>query len=394
MRRRVGSARAVSASMGLPDLGIITVEAFAQRTPVWDRDAGANLGVPAGVMPEIFREMARGCLRWEPADRISIEEAKALLARYTPAETTEPVPAKAEPVPLPIESDAIFPRKSEERAKPDDSFRAPEPAEFAPRSRMFSNLEEEDEHTGRKGSFLAVILVLLAVVAVVALHFRERIFSAGQILSPPAQSRSTQPAPENAAKEPGATRPTPESGGQTGSPDQPQSPATSPPSPAASTAPGASPAPEQAERPQQQTPSAPIQPQPQELQQSKSPAQPPVPESNSAEPKPQTPSTRETNSRGAVLRRVLPNLEPGATGSMRRPLDIELRVSVDKEGKVSNVRYMTQGPGNYFARKAHQAAEAWRFTPPRSNGQAQASDWIVLFRFERHKVDATASKVR
>ena len=94
-------------------LGIITVEAFAQRTPVWDRDAGANLGVPAGVMPEIFREMARGCLRWEPADRISIEEAKALLARYTPAETTEPVPAKAEPVPLPIESDAIFPRKSE-----------------------------------------------------------------------------------------------------------------------------------------------------------------------------------------------------------------------------------------------------------------------------------------
>src|SRR4051812_36992874 len=59
-------------------LGMIVVEACSQRTPVWNRDVAGDLGVP-DWLPQPFQEIARECIRWDPAARISIAEVKQLL---------------------------------------------------------------------------------------------------------------------------------------------------------------------------------------------------------------------------------------------------------------------------------------------------------------------------
>src|SRR3569833_652074 len=82
----VGSGN-VTAAADMWALGMIVVEACSQRTPVWDRNTAGDLGVP-DWLPQPFREIARDCVRWDPAKRISIGEVKELLART-------PVPAKS-----------------------------------------------------------------------------------------------------------------------------------------------------------------------------------------------------------------------------------------------------------------------------------------------------------
>jgi TonB family protein len=78
---------------------------------------------------------------------------------------------------------------------------------------------------------------------------------------------------------------------------------------------------------------------------------------------------------------------------MRAPVEVEVRLSVSEEGKVSNARYGTQGPGNYFARTARQAAQSWTFQPPRIEGEPQPSEWMILFRFDRSHTEMTATEV-
>lgn len=378
-------------------LGIIAVEAFSQRTPVWDRDAKADLGVPVWVMPEPFREMARGCLRWDPAERISIADAKALLARYTPTSAAEEAaapPVAAAPVvdstlPLVAQQPRVEQKKEPEavRAEPADSFREPEPVEFAPRSRLFTNLgEEEDEHTGRKGSFVLAILVLLAIIALVAIRFRGRLFSPGETHNVPAENQSSPP-PQTAKKEAAPSQPVPANPAQPPAPDQ---------QPAGSAESHGAPL----ESQQPQAPAVPPTTKPEQPVQPAQAANPPAtkpetspPSEPAPQPKRETVPSPAANSKGEVVKRVLPDVEPGATGSMRRPVEVELRVSVNEDGKVSNVEYETRGPGNYFARKARQAAQEWKFKAPESNGQAMASHWVLLFRFERRRTDVTATEV-
>src|SRR3569833_194923 len=82
-----GGGGAVTSAADMWSLGMIVVEACSQRTPVWDRNTAGDLGVP-DWLPQPFREIARDCVRWDPAKRISIGEVKELLART-------PVPAKS-----------------------------------------------------------------------------------------------------------------------------------------------------------------------------------------------------------------------------------------------------------------------------------------------------------
>src|SRR3954453_16719840 len=59
-------------------LGITLVEALSQRPPFWDRSTQRDPVVPA-KMDEPFTEIARGCLRVEPARRVSLRDIRALL---------------------------------------------------------------------------------------------------------------------------------------------------------------------------------------------------------------------------------------------------------------------------------------------------------------------------
>jgi outer membrane biosynthesis protein TonB len=98
----------------------------------------------------------------------------------------------------------------------------------------------------------------------------------------------------------------------------------------------------------------------------------------------------QENAKGLVTKRVIPSASPSALAGIERPVRVLLRVSVDKDGAVSNVEYLTPGPGNYFARISQHAARSWEFKPPIRNGDPARSVWTLLFDFGREKTDVTA----
>jgi TonB family protein len=95
---------------------------------------------------------------------------------------------------------------------------------------------------------------------------------------------------------------------------------------------------------------------------------------------------------GAVVKKVLPNVSPGAAASMRIPVNVQLRVSVNKAGAVSDVAYVSPGAGNYFARLAQRTVRSWKFSPPTRNGVPEPSAWKILFHFSRNKTEASATR--
>lgn len=141
--------------------------------------------------------------------------------------------------------------------------------------------------------------------------------------------------------------------------------------------------------PSSQAQKAPAAPAP-ESQPAESPAAKTEPKEEAPAPK----AARAVNAEGAVLKRVLPNVSPGASQGMRGPVQVEIRVWVNQNGSVSNAEYMTLGPGNYFARVAREAARAWKFRAPETEGQRRSSTWNLRFRFERRNVEATATEIR
>jgi len=175
-------------------LGMIVVEACSQRTPVWNRDVAGDLGVP-DWLPEPFQEIARECIRWDPAARISIARAKELLERtVTPiTETIAPVPREAEvhrvpaaeviaPIsetPVSTLSDRVAAVRA---AEPDELRPAARPLfetatdELSPRStRLFGDIGDEEKHESRTGTVLFALVVLLVIAAVVGIRYKDRL---------------------------------------------------------------------------------------------------------------------------------------------------------------------------------------------------------------------------
>lgn len=389
------TAGKLSPASDLWSLGIIMVEALARRTPVWDRSANGNLGLP-DWLPEPFRGIARECLRWQPADRISIAEVKARLASFRPPVTTEPVKEAAPKesseaasmlLPGPESADSSQPEKPVPAAAGSRNPPHEEPAELTPRSHLFANLGDEEEPETRRWPLLFG-LVLLAIVAPLAVHYRDVLSHfAGMQSAPAASEPSSNPQTPQAQPEQGQSAPA--NADQRGVQPQPQT--------QSQTTPESNPGAASSSAPQSQPPEtqpAPAQTQPGTV------AQTPATPSQGENPPAAPPASREpatsrmTNGKGAVLKRVLPNVAPGASEGIRRPVEVELRVAVNEEGRVTSAECLTQGPGNYFARIARQAAESWKFRSPEIEGQPRASQWTLRFRFERRRTDVTATELR
>jgi TonB family protein len=115
-----------------------------------------------------------------------------------------------------------------------------------------------------------------------------------------------------------------------------------------------------------------------------SPAQPSL-----AKPSAQ-PSTSASPS-GAVLQEVPPNASRSALRTIHGRLKVRVRVGVDSAGNVSTANLANPGPSKYFARLALQAAQQWKFTPPRENGQPVSSQWTILFEFTRGGISQQAN---
>jgi len=394
---------AVTSAADMWSLGMIVVEACSQRTPVWDRNTAGDLGVP-DWLPQPFREIARECIRWNPAARISIGDVKELLARTAVADSaTSAAAVLQEPemhrataetaVATEQEIPSLSERVAAVRVAETDEFRpaarasfGPETGELTPRTpRLFSDMGQEEEHGSRTGPVLFSLLVLLVIAVVLGIRYKDRILPLIARQNAPAISQQTPQteAPQNPA---GAAKPDQE-------PAQ-SAPQTSPPvsaPPVAGTASQSQPA-----EPTTDSAKAPAEPVQDTQTTSASSARktPPPPEEKEPALKASTPAPRVVNAKGAVLKRVLPNVAPGALQSMRRPVQVDVRVSVNSSGAVSSAQSVTQSRGNYWARISQQAAEEWKFKAPVSDGQARASYWMLLFEYDRGRTNVIATELR
>jgi TonB family protein len=89
---------------------------------------------------------------------------------------------------------------------------------------------------------------------------------------------------------------------------------------------------------------------------------------------------------GEVLQRVLPEVPQSARATIQGTVRVSVRVSLDSSGTVTEVEFDSPGPSKYFAHLALEAAQAWKFAPPRVAGRNVLSDWILRFEFTK---DAT-----
>src|SRR6202171_2080303 len=87
--------------------------------------------------------------------------------------------------------------------------------------------------------------------------------------------------------------------------------------------------------------------------------------------------------RGEVAQQVLPEVLESARKSIRGTVKVRVKVDVDRAGNVEGAELESRGPSKYFAREALQAAQLWRFTPPKAAGRGVLSSWTLQFEFTR-----------
>jgi len=98
--------------------------------------------------------------------------------------------------------------------------------------------------------------------------------------------------------------------------------------------------------------------------------------------------------RGSVVQQVLPEVSRNALNTITGRLKVGVEVAVDASGNVSQAKFVTHGPSQYFANKAMTAAEKWKFAPPQVNGQATSSEWLLRFQFSRGSVQVFPSELK
>ena len=317
-------------------LGVTLVEALTQLSPMRNPATG-ELSVPQFV-PEPFAEIARRCLRSDPAQRASLADIEVLLRvpanRTAAAPRTAPVaPASPRPAlsaaPVADSVRAAPPRPNSEPPQPTPVPAArPEKGEFSfdqiqPSRRAMRSMEDEDAgHPSVPGSRpstpVIVGLAALLVVLIAALLIRSS-------RNPPA------PVPETQNSAPPASAPTP--------------------------VPTPKPAPSHSQPP-------------------------PTPESNAS-----------GTAKGAVAEREMPTVPDKAGRTIHGKVAVRVRLAVDPNGNVSNATLDSAGPSRYFANLALEAARKWRFTPPRVNGQPAPSTWTLRFEFRRGRTDIVPVEV-
>lgn len=122
----------------------------------------------------------------------------------------------------------------------------------------------------------------------------------------------------------------------------------------------------------------------------------PAPEAASPAPKaapPENAPANASNSTGAVLHQVMPELSQSAKNTIHGTIKISVVVDVGPSGKVIAARFKSAGPSRYFSGKTMAAAEQWQFSPPRANGEPAASTWLLQFRLRRGGVEASSQPV-
>ena len=122
----------------------------------------------------------------------------------------------------------------------------------------------------------------------------------------------------------------------------------------------------------------------------------PAPKAAAPAPKAARPANApasSSNSAGAVVHQVMPDLSQSARNTIHGTIKISIVVDVGPTGKVIAARFKSAGPSRYFSGKTMAAAEQWQFAPPQENGEPAASTWLLQFRLRRGGVEASPQRI-
>jgi TonB family protein len=92
-----------------------------------------------------------------------------------------------------------------------------------------------------------------------------------------------------------------------------------------------------------------------------------------------------------VLQQVLPEVSKTARNTIQGTVKVGVRVTVDSSGNVTKATFESPGPSKYFARKAIEAAQQWKFKPAQNHGQPVPREWTLRFQFKRSGTDVIPS---
>jgi TonB family protein len=341
-------------------LGTALVEVLTQKLPEWQPGQNREPLVPANI-PAPFQEIARECLRLEPDRRIHITE---IGERLNPRAAATAAASTAIPVSSPSVSPVApsAPAAQIPPVTPRAATSLPAPSRDVARMQTSPHRPPPYRASGGRPRFLvpliAVAVLFAAIVTVPRLltHRPEgRAVSTVVAEKPSSQPIAQKPAPPSSASKPKST-----------SEVEP---------PASQTAPAAP----QAERTEAKA-AAP---------ESLMPTSEKEPPATSTSRAPSTLAEESANpanrgigsSKGEVLDQVLPDVSGKARATIHGKVRVSVKVYVDPSGGVSEAEFDSQGPSQFFADLALQAARKWAFTPPEVNGKSVASEWRLRFEF-------------
>jgi TonB family protein len=316
-------------------LGMTLAEALTQRLPSWERINQAEPALPSTLPPE-FLDLARHCLRRDPQLRWSVAD---IAARLNPNSTAPPKQILPNP-----------------------------PVSF----------------TGQRylGPAIVAVLVLGAIFAGARFfkhHSSAQSRDSAAILQPTVQP-GTKPAVPPAKVEPKPAK----------KPAAP--PPTAKPIDKSIDKSIAKPIEKPIVKPVQPPPSQIVakpvpQPQPsQSVKNSGAEKPPPTNPASSRAPVPSNlaPPTSSSSGvvRGKVVQRVLPNASQAARNTIRGTVRVSVKVQVDESGAVTGASFDSRGPSQYFADRALQASQLWKFAPAKLNGRNAPSEWLLRFEID------------
>lgn len=99
---------------------------------------------------------------------------------------------------------------------------------------------------------------------------------------------------------------------------------------------------------------------------------------------------RATATPNAIQRRVLPAPSASARRTITGRIKINVRVSVDPSGDVTEASSLSPDASKYFNGLAVKAAREWKFAPAPDGGDA-AREWVLRFGFARQDTNAAAT---
>jgi TonB family protein len=111
-----------------------------------------------------------------------------------------------------------------------------------------------------------------------------------------------------------------------------------------------------------------------------------------------TPSGAEPGSvapdENGVVHREIPQISPGARGTLHGTIIVRVRATVDSTGDVTKAKIVSGGPSRYFSRIALQAAQDWKFAPAQAGAEGTDRKWNLQFSFSRKKTEVSAARAK